>query len=117
MFGQTGNLLLLALGVIWLWQLVVIFGLPEAHFRQPTDRVLWFIVVLIIPLGAVVFLLWNAGRAKLVREEQEYQAHRARLAQRLKAAPNQPSSQAATTTPDLPHEPKASAPGKAFGGH
>ncbi len=107
MFGHTESLLLLALGVIWLWQLVVIFGLPEAHFRQPTDRILWFIVVLVIPLGAVVFLLWNAGRAKLVREEQEYQAHRARLAQRLKTAPNQPGAQATTTTSHLPNEPEA----------
>ena len=81
------NILLLALFVNWIVQMVAIYGLSESHFRQPSDRILWFIVVVVLfPVGAVIFLLWNQGRSRQIREDQEHRARQERIARRVEAA-------------------------------
>ncbi len=51
-------ILLLILFINWIVQMIAIYQLPESHFQQPSDRILWFIVVVVlVPLGAAVFLV------------------------------------------------------------
>ena len=53
MFGEIVDaILILTLIVNWAVQLVAIYRLPESHFRQVSDRLLWFMVVLVLfPVG------------------------------------------------------------------
>lgn len=83
-------ILILALFVNWIVQMIAIYKLPESHFRQPSDRILWFTVVLMLfPVGAIVFFLWNHGRAHQIREDRE---HRERIARRANAPRDQEQS-------------------------
>ncbi|MFG0249336.1 MAG: PLDc N-terminal domain-containing protein [Phycisphaeraceae bacterium JB051] len=82
------NLITFALFINWVYQLHVIFKLREAYFKQPTDRVLWFLLVLLLPiLGAVIFAIWNISRAKEVRQDMEHQKLQQRIAERLANPP------------------------------
>ena len=88
-------LLVLVITVLWVYQLVAIYRLPESHFKQPTDRVLWFLLVLmLVGVGAAVFLIWNHERTKQVKSEKKHRRHRAHLEMRLKEQPKESSGHA-----------------------
>lgn len=46
--------------VFWLWPIVIIMGSAEGDYDQPTDRVLWFIIVFFLPvLGGICFFIFR----------------------------------------------------------
>lgn len=44
--------------LFWVWPIVLIMLSSESEFDQPTDRVLWFILVFFLPpIGEILYLV------------------------------------------------------------
>jgi hypothetical protein len=50
------GLVCLLLVIFWFVQLVDVLGRRDVEFRSPTDRVIWVLVILLLPvLGAILY--------------------------------------------------------------
>lgn len=44
-----------------LWQMYELMSLPSDRFRGPYDKALWVLIMLVLPLGWLMFWIWRVN--------------------------------------------------------
>lgn len=67
LFGVHAALLLMALFslLMVLWQLYVLMSLPAQALAGPYDKALWLLILLVVPLGWLLFWIWRWNHKEL----------------------------------------------------